>query len=61
MHYRLYFRDAHSNITTRLELGCRDDERAKAYVADITPAECCMELWQGDRLVTRREAERDVG
>lgn len=53
MHYLLYFRNEDSLVTTKLQLGCKNDERALAFVADITPPKCSMELWQDARLVTR--------
>lgn len=57
MHYRLNFLDNEDKIASTLEIGCRNDERARAFLADIEP-KYNMELWQGDRLVARVEAAR---
>ena len=61
MHYRLHVLDSEGKITTTLELGCKDDERAIAFITDIAPRKCGIELWQNDRLVIRQEARRHVG
>ena len=59
VHYRLHFLDHEDKIATTLEIGCRNDERARAFVADIEP-KYNMELWQGDRLVIRVDAALDA-
>lgn len=59
MHYRLHFLDHEDKIATTLEIGCRNDERARAFVADIEPKHN-MELWQGDRLVVRVDVALNV-
>ena len=50
MHYRLRFLGPDGQVTRTLELGCRDDRRALAFLDDLA-SELACELWQGDRLV----------
>lgn len=54
MHYRLHFFDPDGTLATTLELGCTDDRRALALLADVE-ARYTMELWQNERLVKRLE------
>ena len=54
MHYRLYLLDSEAKIASLLQLACKDDKRAIAYITDIE-TKYGMELWHDQRLVRRLE------
>lgn len=56
MDYQLYLLAADDRIQRRLDLECRDDAHAIATVAEHDSHQA-MELWQGERLVKRFEAQ----
>ncbi len=54
--YRLYFLDRSDHVRRALDLDCRDDGHAISVVSDHL-SHNAMELWQGDRLVRRFQAQ----
>jgi hypothetical protein len=60
MFYKLYLFDADHRIASRLQLTCKSDQRAIAFIADVA-SRYGMELWQDDRLVRRQESAHQNG
>ena len=54
--YQLYFLAADERVQRRLEFECRDDAHAVSVVAEHASHQA-TELWQGERLVRRFEAQ----
>jgi len=60
MLYTLRFYDSAGVLVSKMEMVSKDDESAAAIFNSIK-REYTMELWQGDRLITRADAERQTG
>ncbi len=54
--YQLNLLSADERVQRRLEFECRDDAHAVSVVAEHASQQA-MELWQGERLVRRFEAQ----
>lgn len=60
MLYTLRFYDSVGVLITTMEMVSKDDASASA-IFDSIKREYDMELWQGNRLVARADAERRTG
>ncbi len=58
MDYHLYLLSTDDRIQRRVDLDCQDDEHAIAVITEGI-AHQSMELWQGERLVTKFRASPD--
>jgi hypothetical protein len=54
--YRLFFLDDQSKVRSSLVIECADDAEALAW-AKAQPRRQAAELWQGERVMARFEAE----
>lgn len=58
MYYRLYFTNSADHITNVLPFDCTDDIQAQS-VAALRAQGATYELWNRERLVTRKQKARD--
>jgi hypothetical protein len=54
--YHVYFLDSGNHIRRRMDMQCDDDDHAIQIVREHL-SHNAMELWRGDRLVKRFEAD----